>query len=158
MNANLFHIWSRASIYECQHASKLCIHSASKSLPFSLSLSSSSSRLASKASISLIATIPHICHFFHTGRIFESQYFIPKNYEKHPKIRTNSHQKCKICIFSRSIWNFLHRTEFFYTGAACGACDKYEVCKTAQQYWVYSVFETNHTISHFSWKLSSRAF
>ena len=44
--------------------------------------------------------IPHICHFFYIGRIFESQYFTPKKYEKHPKITTNS---------------------------PCGACDKYEV-------------------------------
>ena len=29
--------------------------------------------------------------------------------------------------FSRSILKILHRTESFYTGTACGACDKYEV-------------------------------
>ena len=45
----------------------------------------------------------------------------------HPKITTNFPKICKICSFSRSIWTILHRTEFFYTGTACGACDKYEV-------------------------------
>ena len=30
--------------------------------------------------------------------------------------------------FFHSIWKNLHLTEIFYTGTACGACDKYEVC------------------------------
>ena len=30
-------------------------------------------------------------------------------------------------IFSVSIWKNLHRAEKIYTGAACGACDKYQV-------------------------------
>ena len=77
--------------------------------------------------------IPHISHFFYTGRILESQYFTPINYEKHPKITTICTKKCKICSFLRLIWKILHRTEFFYTGAACGACDKYEVCLL---YWL----------------------
>ena len=88
--------------------------------------------------------IPHICHFFYTGRIFESQYFTPKNYEKHPKITTNCPKKCKICSFSRSIWKILHRTEFFYTGAACGACDKYEVCTFC---WSHKYFLLPRTLS-----------
>ena len=29
--------------------------------------------------------------------------------------------------FFHSIWKNLHLTENFYTGTACGACDKYEV-------------------------------
>ena len=29
--------------------------------------------------------------------------------------------------FFHSIWKSLHLTENFYTGTACGACDKYEV-------------------------------
>ena len=57
--------------------------------------------------------IPHICHFFYNGRSFESWYFTPKNYEKHPKITAHSPKKCKICIFLRSIWKILHQTEFF---------------------------------------------
>ena len=72
--------------------------------------------------------IPHICNLFYTGRILESQYFTPKNYEQHPKITTNSPKKCKICSFSRSIWEILHQTEFCYTGTVCGACNKYEAC------------------------------
>ena len=28
---------------------------------------------------------PHICNFFYTSRIFESQNFMPENYEKHQK-------------------------------------------------------------------------
>ena len=81
--------------------------------------------------------IPHICHFFYTGRIFKSQYSTPINYKKHPKITTYIPKKCKICIFLRSIWKILHWTEFVYTGTACGACDKYEVwpqhCFVAKQ-------------------------
>ena len=50
----------------------------------------------------------HICHFFYTGRIFESQYFTPKNYKKR-----HCPQKCKICSFLHSIWKILHRTESF---------------------------------------------
>ena len=40
-------------------------------------------RTAAKAAAAT-ATIPHICHFFYTGRIFEFQSFTPKNYAKHP--------------------------------------------------------------------------
>ena len=36
-------------------------------------------------------------------------------------------KKSNICIFFHSIWKNLHLTENFYTGTACGACDKYEV-------------------------------
>ena len=64
---------------------------------------------------------------FYTGRIFESQIFTPKKYAKHPKIITNTPKKCKTCSSLRSIWKILHRTEFFYTGTARGARDKYEV-------------------------------
>ena len=72
-------------------------------------------------------SIPHICHFFYIGRIFKSHFFTPQNYEKRPKITTNSPKKCRICSFSLSIWNFFHRTEFVYTGIPCGASNKYEV-------------------------------
>ena len=72
--------------------------------------------------------IPHICNFFYSGRIFESLYFTPSNYEKHLKITTKCPQKCKTCRFTRSIWKNLHQTAFVYTGTACGACDKCEVC------------------------------
>ena len=41
-------------------------------------------------------------------------------------------RECKIIthyyIFLHSFWKNLHRTEKIYTGTACGACDKYEVC------------------------------
>ena len=47
----------------------------------------------------LIPFIPHICHFFYTGRIFESQYFTPKNYEKHPQITTNCPKSAKYAVF-----------------------------------------------------------
>ena len=36
--------------------------------------------------------------------------------------------------FSRSIWKNLHRAEKIYTGAACGACDKYQVCMVMTHY------------------------
>ena len=35
--------------------------------------------------------------------------------------------KVKYKHFFHSIWKNLHLTENFYTGIACGACDKYEV-------------------------------
>ena len=44
---------------------------------------------------------PHICHFFYTGKFFESYYFTPKKLWKTP---TNYSKKCKICSFSRSLW------------------------------------------------------
>ena len=31
---------------------------------------------------------------------------------------------------SSSIWKKLHQAEKIYTGTACGACDKYEVCNS----------------------------
>ena len=90
--------------------------------------SSNSIQLELQFSLAHHQSIPHICHFFYTGMIFESQYFTPKNYNKHPKITTNNPQKCKICIFLRSIWKFFTPDRIFCTGTACGACDKYEVC------------------------------
>ena len=65
--------------------------------------------LLSKAPTKHGSIIPHICHLFYTGRIFESQYFTPKNYEKHPKITTNSPKKCEICSFR------IQSGIFFYT-------------------------------------------
>ena len=32
-----------------------------------------------------------------------------------------------VAMFFNSIWKNLHLTGNFYTGTACGACDKYEV-------------------------------
>ena len=51
----------------------------------------------------------------------------------HPKERLTAPKtlkmtlKSQIYAFLHSIWKNLHLTEFFYTGTACGACDKYEV-------------------------------
>ena len=67
----------------------------------------------------LRTAIPHICHFFYTGRIFENQIWPPKKRLKAPKTLKMSN-KSKICIFY-SIWKNLHLTENFYTGTACGA-------------------------------------
>ncbi len=61
----------------------------------------------------LHVNIPHICHFFYTGRIFESQFFTPKNYEKHPKITTNCPKKYKICSFPVQSGKFYTREVFF---------------------------------------------
>merc|ERR1712198_350048 len=57
--------------------------------------------------------IPHICHFFYTGRIFESQTFTPKNYKIHPKITTNTPKKRKYALFLHFILKNLHLTYFF---------------------------------------------
>ena len=54
-------------------------------------------------------------------------FYTKKLQKKHPKTTANSPKKCKIHSFSHLIWKVLHRTEFVYTGTACGACDKYEV-------------------------------
>ena len=64
---------------------------------------------ASNLQLLLLDSIPPICHFFYTGQIFLKQYFTPKNYEKHPKITTNSPKKCKI-------YSFCIQSEIFYTG------------------------------------------
>ena len=53
-------------------------------------------------------------------------FWIPIFYTK--KLQQIALKKCKICSFSHPIWKNLHWTEFFYTGTACSACDKYEVC------------------------------
>ena len=44
------------------------------------------------------------------------------------KITINTPKKSIIYSFSRSIWKILHLIDFFYTGTARGARDKYEVC------------------------------
>ena len=60
-----------------------------------------------------VIAIPHICHFFYTGRIFESQTFTPKNYKIHPKITTNTPKKRKYALFLHFILKNLHLTYFF---------------------------------------------
>ena len=47
--------------------------------------------------------IPHICHFFYTGRIFENQILHPKKRLKAPKTLKMSLKKSNICIFFYSI-------------------------------------------------------
>ena len=42
--------------------------------------------------------IPHICHFFYTGRIFENQILYPKKQLKAPKTLKMSLKKSNICI------------------------------------------------------------
>merc|ERR1712004_85356 len=59
--------------------------------------------------------IPHICHFFYTGRIFENQILHQKKRLKAPKTLKMSLKKSNICIFFHSIWKNLHLTENFYT-------------------------------------------
>ena len=73
-------------------------------------------------------SIPHICHFFYTGRIFENQILHPKKRLKTPKTLKMSLKKSNVCSFFHSIWKNLHLTVDFYTGTAGGASDKYEVC------------------------------
>ena len=43
--------------------------------------------------------IPHICHFFYTGRIFENQILHPKKRLKAPKTLKMSLKKSNTCIF-----------------------------------------------------------
>ena len=72
--------------------------------------------------------IPHICHLFYTSRIFENQILHPKKTTKDTKNTKNVSEKVECMqFFFNSIWKNLHLTGNFYTGTACGACDKYEV-------------------------------
>ena len=63
----------------------------------------------------LCITIPHICHFFYTSKIFENQILHPKKRLKAPKTLKMSLRKSIICIFFHLIWKNLHLTENFYT-------------------------------------------
>ena len=74
-----------------------------------------------------VGGIPHICHFFYTGRIFENQILHPKKRLKAKKTLKMSLKKSNICIFSLNLEKFTPDL-IFVTGTACGACDKYEVC------------------------------
>ena len=47
----------------------------------------------------LNSSIPHICHFFYTDRIFENQILHPKKWLKSPKTLKISLKKSYICIF-----------------------------------------------------------
>ena len=46
-----------------------------------------------------VTSIPHICHFFYTDRIFENQILHPKKRLKAPKTLKMSLKKSNICIF-----------------------------------------------------------
>jgi len=65
-------------------------------------------------------TIPHICHFLYTGRIFKFQILHRKITQIYPK-------KSKICIFLAFNLEKFTPDRIFYTGSARGARDKYEV-------------------------------
>ena len=60
-------------------------------------------------------SIPHICHFFYTGRIFENQILHQKKTTKGTKNTKNVSEKVKYMHFFHSIWKNLHLTEIFYT-------------------------------------------
>ena len=53
--------------------------------------------------------IPHICHFFYTGRIFENQILHPKT-TKGTQNTKNVSEKVKYMQFFHSIWKNLHLT------------------------------------------------
>ena len=84
--------------------------------------------------------IPHICHFFYTGRNFEYKYFTPANYKKtHPKIITNSRLAPKSvndAIFAFNLENFtpdrifLHRHRLWCLWQIWGMARK---CKPSQK-------------------------
>ena len=59
---------------------------------------------------------------------FRKPNFTPKKTTKGTKNTKNVSEKVKCMqFFFNSIWKNLHLTGNFYTGTACGACDKYEV-------------------------------
>ena len=71
-------------------------------------------------------SIPHICHFFYTGKIFENQILHPKKRLKAPKTLKMSLKKSNICIFSLNLEKFTPDRKFLHRHV-CGVCDKYEV-------------------------------
>ena len=56
--------------------------------------------------------IPHTCHFFYTGRIFENQILHPKKPLKAPKTLKMSLKKLNICIFSLNLEKFTPDRKF----------------------------------------------
>ena len=72
--------------------------------------------------------IPHICHFFYTGRTFENQILHQKKKRlKAPKTLKMSLKKSNICIFSLNLEKFTPARKFLHRHV-CGVCDKHEVC------------------------------
>ena len=65
-------------------------------------------------------SIPHICHFLYTGRIFKFKILHLKITKIYPK-------KSKICSFFAFNLEKFTPDRIFYTGSARGARDKYEV-------------------------------
>ena len=65
-------------------------------------------RLHSLAVEILILIIPHICHFFYTGRIFENQILHPRKRLKTQKTLKMSLKKSNVCSFFHLIWKKLH--------------------------------------------------
>ena len=59
-------------------------------------------------------TIPHICHFFYTDRIFENQILHPKKRLKAPKTLKMSLKKSNICIFSLNLEKFTPDRKFLH--------------------------------------------
>ena len=55
-----------------------------------------------------------------------------QNYKLSVKLHLALHTVCQIIQLNGKVFAFhlkkLHRAEKIYTGAACGACDKYQVC------------------------------
>ena len=60
--------------------------------------------------------IPHICHFFYTGRIFENQILHPKKRQKTPKTLKMS-LKSQIYAVFHSIWKKFTPDRIFFTQA-----------------------------------------
>ena len=65
---------------------------------------------------------------FTQAGFLNSKVLHPKTAQNTHKLQQIPHKRCKICSYLRSIWKILHWTDFFYTGTARGARDKYEVC------------------------------
>ena len=77
--------------------------------------------------------IPHICHFFYTSKIFGEKYL----HRKTPIFRVKSVKNANFCvksvkkktpIFCVKLVKINNGQILFFTGAARGARDKYEVC------------------------------
>ena len=82
-------------------------------------------------------SIPDICHFLYTGRIFKFKIL----HLKIPKIYPQKSQMCSFFAFNLEKFT---PDRNFYTGSARGARDKYEVCVYQDQEYMHHSDQDHH--------------
>ena len=73
--------------------------------------------------VQALYSIPHICHFFYTGRIFENQILHPKKRLNAPKTLKMSLKSQIYAFFSLNLEKFTPDRKFLHRHV-CGVCDK----------------------------------